>query len=360
MKKSILVSLIAIMFCSTLLISGEKDPNSPTVLPVMTKEPEENKIYPIVIIGSGAAGTMAVKRAILNNTEVLLFAGAKQERKRSRGNWVRTVDNVPGLEKYTRTILELRNEVLSEIVNSPFKQHLILVEESVQTIESEDGNFKLMDGAGHTYHARYVILATGMMDEQPNIQGSIRPILTYANGQTVAYCLLCDGHRSLGKKTVVIGFSEDAANGALFLESKYQLNDIALLTNGHKPQITEETLKRLQEKRIAVRETPILEVLGDKETKRLSGFKLEDGSTVDAEMGYVMLGVRPNNQLALQLGAKVDARGLIITDANGETSVPNLFVAGDLRANSMKQIYTAWQHAVDCAQVINKRIRQFN
>jgi hypothetical protein len=35
-------------------------------------------------------------------------------------------------------------------------------------------------------------------------------------------------------------------------------------------------------------------------------------------MGYVMLDIRPNNQLALQLGAKVDARGLVITDANGE------------------------------------------
>jgi thioredoxin reductase (NADPH) len=109
-------------------------------------------------------------------------------------------------------------------------------------------------------------------------QGSIRPILTYANGQAVAYCLLCDGHRSPEEKTVVIGYSEAAANGALLLESKYQLKEIAILTNGYKPQFTEETLKQLQKKHIVLRETPILEVLGEKETKKLSGFKLEDGS----------------------------------------------------------------------------------
>jgi len=96
-----------------------------------------------------------------------------------------------------------------------------------------------MDGAGHTYYAQYVILATGMMDEQPHIQGSIRPILPYANGQTVAYCLVCDGHRSLGKKTVVIGYSEDAASAAIILANKYRLKDVTVLTNGQKPQFTE-------------------------------------------------------------------------------------------------------------------------
>lgn len=341
------------------ITAGEKPKlPDPRVIPITTRQPEEKMLYPIAIIGAGAAGTMAVKRSVLNNSEVLLFAGAKQERRRSRGNWVRKVDNIPGLAKYERTLLELRNEVLQELARSPLGHNLYVVEDSVLSLEKEEGFFKLTDGAGHTYYARYVVMATGIMDEQPSIQGSIRPILDFANGQTVVYCALCDGHRSFGKKTVVIGYSDSAASVALLLVEKYQLENVAILTNGFSPAFTAELSKRVEEKNIRILEAPIQEVLGNRELKQLTGFKLENGETIEAEIGFVALGIRPNNQLALQLGAQVDADGLVITDLKGESSVSNLFVVGDLRANSLKQIYTAWQQAVESMQVINQRIRE--
>jgi thioredoxin reductase (NADPH) len=200
-------------------------------------------------------------------------------------------------------------------------------------------------------------MATGIMDEQPHIQGTIHPVLKYANGQTIAYCSLCDGHRSFGKKTVVIGHSTSAANIALLLLEKYQLMSITILTNGRRHEFTPELLQRIQKKNISILDIPIKEVLGNKEQKQLTGFMLENGKIVEAEIGFVALGIRPNNLLALQIGAQIDDNGLVITDSNGESSIPNLFIAGDLRANGMKQIYTAWQHAVDSIQLINRRIR---
>jgi hypothetical protein len=71
-------------------------------------------------------------------------------------------------------------------------------------------------------------------------------------------------------------------------------------------------------------------------------------------MGYVMLGIRPNNQLALQLGAKVDARGLVITDANGELRF-RIYLSLEICGQTN---LSAWQHAVDCKQVINKYLKQ--
>ena len=300
---------------------------------------------------------MAAKRATLNNNEVLLFAGATQERRRSRGNWVRKVDNIPGLEKYHRTVLELRNEALTEIVNGPLSHNLFIIEDSIISLEKEDGLFKLTDDSGHSYLARFVVLATGMMDVQPHIQGSIRHILPYANGQTVAYCLLCDGHRSFEKHTAVIGYSEDAASAALLVWERYHPLNVTVLTNGYKHQFSHETLNGLNNKQIRIVEEPIVEVLGNEDEKQLEGFRLNSGEEIEAEMAFVFLGIRPNNQLALEMGAEVDPRGLVLTDKDGESSIPNLFVAGDLRANSTKQIYTAWQHAVDAAQTINRRIR---
>lgn len=332
---------------------------NPKELTAKTAIPEENKTYPVGIIGSGAAGTMAVKRVVLNNQEALLFMGAKQERRRARGSWVRTVDNVPGLEKYSRALLELRNETLEGLVEHPLGSNLFIIEDSVVEIKKEEDRFKLVDGQGRAFYTKYVILATGMMDEQPHIQGSISPILKHANRQSVAYCLTCDGHRSVGKKTVVIGYSEEAANIALILSDKYALKELSILTNGHAPQFSPETIEKLNKREIYIFEEPIFEILAN-DSKQLLGFKLENGQEVNAEMGFVALGIRPNNELAVQLGAEMDEKGLVITYDKGETSIPGLFVAGDLRSGSMKQIYTAWQHAVESAQEINKRIRQEN
>jgi thioredoxin reductase (NADPH) len=324
------------------------------IIPITTPQPREDVVHEIVIIGAGAAGTMATKRAVLNNNEVLLFAGAKQERRRSRGNWVRKVDNIPGLEKYERTVLQLRNEALLDLLNSSLASNLYLVEDSVVSITKEHDYFKLTDSAGRSYLGRFVVLATGIMDEQPHIQGSIRPILPYANGQTVAYCLLCDGHRCQNKKTVVIGYGNEAANAAMLLSDRYQPQGVTLLTNGAKPRWNPELAIKLEGKQIKVIEDPIAELMGN--DLKLEGILFESGKKLEAQMGFVLLGIRPNNALALQLGAEVDARGLVCSDEKGETSIPGLFVAGDLRANSSKQIYTAWQQAVDVIQTISRRI----
>lgn len=332
----------------TQCVKSSELPPDPKVIPVITAIPQENKVYPIAIIGAGASGTMAANRAVLNNNEVLVFSGAKQERRRSRGNWVREVDNIPGLGKYQRTVLELRNEVFSDLKTSPLGHNLYIVEDSILSIEKQAEGFKLTDGAGRIYFAKYVVLATGIMDEQPHIQGSIKPILKYANGQTALYCAMCDGHRCYGKNVVVIGHSEQAAKTAHLLSKKYQVSTMTLLTNGNEPESCEG---------LTVFKAPILEVLGNHDQKQLTGFRLEDGTLVDADTCFIMLGVRPNNELALQLGAEVDSVGYVVADQNGETSIPGFFVIGDLKSGSMKQIYTAWQEAVVTLQQINQRLR---
>ncbi len=324
---------------------------------ILLADAQEDKIYPIAIIGSGAGGTMAAKRASLNMRDTLFFTGAKKERKRSRGHWVRKVENIPGLSNYTRTLNQLREETLEDISNSPFGQKLTRVDDSIASLDKQDDIFIITDLSANTYKARYVILATGIMDEQPHINGSIKPILKFANKQFIAYCMLCDGHRSVHKKTVLIGYSEDAAQNALLLANRYSPTTLTLLTNGIPHTITSETLALLQQNNIELVEDPIQEIVGDAEERQFSGFIVSSGTMIEAEIGFVSLGIRPNNQFALALGAEVDERGLVITDPSGQSSVDNLFIVGDLRANSMKQIYTAWQHAVDAIQVIDRRIR---
>jgi thioredoxin reductase (NADPH) len=155
---------------------------------------------------------------------------------------------------------------------------------------------------------------------------------------------------------VIIGHEEEAAKAALLLAARYHPSKLTLLTNGKKGSFSQETLHLLQEKQIHIAEQPIEKILGAKKGV-LKGFELSSSKKIDADIGFVYLGVRPNNALALQLKAEIDNKGLVVTDEQGESSIPNMFVIGDLRSGSMKQIYTAWQHAVDVVQVIDRRIR---
>ncbi len=321
------------------------------------KQAHTETVYPIAIIGSGAAGTMAAKRATLNNRDTLLFTGVKKTMKKGRGYWVRKVENIPSLAPYTRTINQLRDETLLEISQGPFADKLHVVAETVASIEKQGDIFSIQDAGGISYKAKHVILATGIMDEQPLINGTIDTILPFANKQLVAYCILCDGHHSYGKNTAVIGFSENAAKSALILHSRYNPPTLSLLTNGHPLEVTDETRAKLTDARILVYEGPIVGIEGNAKERILLGFMLENETFIQAEIGFVSLGIRPNNQFAKDLGAELDEQGLVTADANGETSVENLYVIGDLRSGSMKQIYTAWQHAVDAVQQIDRNIR---
>lgn len=347
--------LLSCLLCFSTVYGAKMKKPAPYAIPVQTKQPDEQKIYPLAIIGAGAGGTMATQRAVLNNYEVLLFSGALQEQRHSRGNWVKKVNNIPGCSKYNRTVLDLRNETLEELVHSPFGNNLYIIEDSVKEIKKEPEYFILVDGRGNVYYAQYVILATGVMDEQPLIQNSIRPILKFANAQQVAYCPVCDGHRCFGKKTAVVGYSRSAAGMAIYLKEMYRLQELTLLTNGHTPAYCPEMQKVLEAKNVVVREEPIANII--QKEGNLAGFRFENNDTVDIEMAYVALGLRPNNELAIKLGARLDKRGLVITNQNGETSVPNCFAIGDLRSGSLKQIYTAWQQAVDAVQTIEALMR---
>ena len=78
---------------------------------------------------------------------------------------------------------------------------------------------------------------------------------------------------------------------------------------------------------------------------------------MNTEFSFACLGMIVYNELAKQVGAKIDERGFMVTDKVGQSSIDGLYIAGDLRAGAKKQIYTAWNHAVDCADAINLRVR---
>lgn len=316
------------------------------------------KIYPVCVIGGGSAGTMAVLRTILNNDECLFFPGSPKDKKRSRALWVRRIENMPAHLSYKRGIEDPNAETMKWIAESAFKDNLHTQKNiGVVSIEKKLNHFEIRDSKENIYFAHYVILCTGVMDIQPEIKGSIETVFDYANAQTIDYCLICDGHHVLGKKTSVIGHGNGAAWVSIMLYERYRPENFTILTNGKKAEFQDDTKRLIEYYGIKVLESPITEVVGHDKGKVLEGFVLEDGTKVESEMCFVSLGLIVYNELAKQLGAELDERGFVKADDSGQTTIPGLFVAGDLKANTKKQIYTSWDTAVNAANAINMKIR---
>lgn len=319
----------------------------------------DSRVYPVCVIGGGSAGTMAALRTVLNNDDCLFFPGSPKDKKKSRALWVRKVENIPAHFQYKRGIEEPNAETLKWIAESAFRDRLHLQKNTGVTSLKKDGNhFTITDSKGNVHRAKFVILCTGVMDVQPEIKGSIETVFDYANAQTIDYCLICDGHHVLGKRTGVIGHSNSTAWVAIMLHERYQPRPLVILTHGKEPEFAEETSKLIQAYNIEVKTSAIKDVIGEEKGKILKGFDLESGERVETDITFVALGMIVYNELAIEAGAAVDERGFVKTDESGLTNVDGLYVAGDLRANAKKQIYTAWDQAVNSANAINMKLRQ--
>lgn len=320
---------------------------------------ENKKIYSIAVIGGGAAGAMSVSYAVNNHDDVLFIPGNSKNKKRSRAFWVSKIENMPGLLSYSKAIEQPNREMIKEIEDGQLGNYLTHLKNTgiVSLTKNQAGHFQLKDNKGVIHYAKFVVLATGLMDIQPEINGDISPIFPFANVQLVDYCLRCDGHHSLGKKTTVIGNGNGAAWIAVMLFERYQQPKMTILTNGEKSQFSKELQELINLYSIEVNEQKIIDVVGNAKEKKLEGYKFEDGTFCESEFTLVSLGSILYNELAQEVGADIDGRGYVSANEKGQTSVEGLFVAGDLRAGTKNQVYTAWDCAVESVIEINRLLR---
>ena len=317
------------------------------------------KIYQVAVIGGGSAGVMAAIRTVLNNDECLFFPGTPTHKRHSRAFWVSKVENMPAHLSFKKGIEEPNKISLDWLAQSPFadKFHWKKNRGIANLTKSTDDFFTLVDDMGVSYKARYIILCTGVMDVQPHIDGAINPIFEYANVQLIDYCLRCDGHHVLGKNVAIFGHTTAAAWVGVMLHERYDCPDMTILTNGEEPQFDEEVTNLINRYGFKIITERIEKINGDAKNKKLESFQTANHIAL-ADYAFVSLGMIVHNELAKMLEAKIDQRGFVITDNKGKTSVDGLYVAGDLRADVKKQIYTAWDTAVDSADEINILIRR--
>ena len=138
-----------------------------------------NKIYPVCVIGGGSAGVMASCELSSIMMSVYFFQGHLETRKGLRAFWVSKIENMPSHFTFKKGIEDPNKEVISWIQESSFSNNLFFKKnEGVENItKNSNGFFEITSNKGEVYHSRFVVLCTGVMDVQPEINGDIAPIL---------------------------------------------------------------------------------------------------------------------------------------------------------------------------------------
>lgn len=321
--------------------------------------------WDLIVIGAGIAGTAVALRAGLSNDRVLVLAGEKDTRRKSRSLWVRHLENIPGLFG-TGTQSIIRDTLTHLDEKHPTVTVVHRKVESLERLDPSDhpagavwpAAFRATDDHGEVHEAAAVAITTGIMDRQPHIgHEGITPVLPFANAQQVNYCLRCDGHLVKGGVLGVFGTGEGAAWTGIILHERYGV-PVHLLLHEGEPSWSAETQRLVELYGFQVHRSPVAELKGrPKPGEPLEGVVLEDGTEVPISLVFVSMGSIVYNELATQIGCEVDDDGFVVTDEKSESSVRNAFVVGDLTSQPMKQVYTAWEYGVRAADVLNNRKR---
>lgn len=285
-------------------------------------------MYDIIIIGSGPAGLAAAiygERARLS-----LLVVEKQPL--SGGQIINTtdVDNYPGLQgvggfELASKLRSHADAMGAEIITAEVKDVELLGD--VKRVVTEDA----------VYEGKTVIIATGATHRKLGVHGEEELL-----GAGVSYCATCDGAFFRGKEVAVIGGGDVALEDALFLSrisSKVYLIHRRDEFRG---------AKSLQEKVFAAENIEIIwntvaeEVVGEGKVEALALQNRATGETYSLSVQgvFVAVGIQPNTELFRGM-TELDKSGYICAGEEGNTSVPGVFAAGDVRTKQLRQVITA-------------------
>lgn len=292
-------------------------------------------MYDIIIIGSGPAGLSAAiyaQRACLD-TIVIEKNGI------SGGQVLNTweVDNYPGFPGVTgfelsRQFREHANKLGARVV----QDEVVQVELS--------GNVKKVVCEEETYEARCVILASGAHHRTLEVPGEEE-----LRGAGVSYCATCDGAFFRGRTVAVVGGGDAALEDAIFLarmcEKVYIVHRRDKLRGAKRLQERLQALENIEF--VWNSETVAIEGDVQVEALRLRQTKTGEERRLDVEGVFIAVGIAPESELyAGQL--ELDEQGYIRADESGQTSVPGVFAAGDVRTKALRQILTAASDGANC------------
>jgi thioredoxin reductase (NADPH) len=225
---------------------------------------------------------------------------------------------------------------------------------------------------GQSVVTRTVVIATGARYHKPALAQ-----LERFEGVGIYYCATAlEARLCKGDDVIVVGGANSAGQAAVFLARTARKVHLLVRATGLSSTMSRYLIRRIAETpNIELRvETELVELHGDTALERVIWLDKRTGEQASRAIGHVfmMTGASPNTEL-LERCVVLDARGFIKTGTDltadelaaanwplrrppflYETSLPGVFAAGDVRANSVKRVASAVGEGSICIQLVHR------
>lgn len=286
-------------------------------------------MYDIVIVGGGPAGLTAAVYALRAGKNVLVIE------KNGFGGQIAyspKVENIPGTQVIGGS--QFAEQLVEQAMNLGADVEL----ETVTDVQKDGGIFRVSTEEGSVYEAKAVILAVGVKHRMLGLPGEQELV-----GNGLSFCAVCDGAFYTGQETAMIGGGNSALQEALLLSEV--CSKVTVVQN--LADFTGE--KKLAEAILAKENVEVFfsTVVEAYETADggLTGLQLRNTETgeiknIRVDGAFLAVGLVPENQAFAHL-AQLNNWGYFASGEDCCTVTPGVYVAGDCRSKTIRQVVTA-------------------
>lgn len=290
-------------------------------------------MYDVIIVGAGPAGLSAALMLGRCRRSVMVFDTGQPRNAASQAmHGFLTRDGIP-----PRQFLRLAREELR-------RYHTVSIRDA-HVVSAEcrpEACFAVTLDDGETVTARKLLLATGVVDNLPEIDG-FRELY----GRSIFHCPYCDGWEVRDQPLAVHGNGRRGLG--LALELTAWSRDIVLCTDGP-PDLDDEARARLTRNGIGIREDTVQRVEG--EDGILTHVVFADGTRLPRRALFFTGGQVQRSDLVVRLGCDFNDKGTVRTGKYETTHLPGLFVAGDA-SRAVQWVIVAAAEGAEAAFAIN-------
>lgn len=295
-------------------------------------------MYDIIIIGAGPSGMSAALYALRANKKVLLLE------KECYGGQIINASNI---ENYPALPNVSGYDFATNLYNQIKSLGVILKYEEVLEVTDKKEVITRKD----TYKGKNIIIATGLKKRKLNLENEDKLL-----GSGISYCATCDGNFYKNKNVAVVGGGNTALEDALYLSniaSKVYLIHRRDNFRGEKKLISEVKEKNNIK---LILNSNITKIIGE---DNLNSIEITDNrnniSKLEIDGLFIAIGNIPDNNRFKNI-IDLDENGYIIANANLKTKTDNIYVAGDTRVKTLRQLVTATSDGAIAVTEITKEM----
>lgn len=286
-------------------------------------------MHNVVIIGSGCAGLTAAIYSARANLKPLVIDGHEQGGQLSLTTHVENYPGFPDGIMGPELIENMRKQ--AQRFGAEFKAG------SVTDVDLSRQPFKITAGK-ETYETRSLIVAAGASARLLDLPGERELI-----GHGVSTCATCDGYFFRGKPIAVVGGGDSAMEEANFL-TRYA-SRVYLIHRRNEFRASKIMIDRAKANEKIEFVTPyVMESLhapqGSVEGARLRNLQTKETRDLELHGVFVAIGHDPNSTV-FKGKLEMDSNGYLLAKHGTLSSVPGVFIAGDVQDHRYRQAVTA-------------------